>query len=52
MDLTVSQPSFSHQIMKYGVVLVIKDRQIDASEKVSSQGDEYKFISGMAVYDR
>ncbi len=57
MDLTVlntASPFLSHQVLKYGVALAIKDRHIYRRfrEGVISGYDEYKFISGMAVYDR
>lgn len=43
-----------HQVMKYGISLVIKDRVIyrQFREKTISDYDEYKFVSGMSVYDR
>ena len=52
--LNTASPFLRHQVMKYGVALVIKERQIYRRfrEGVISGYDEYKFISGMAVYDR
>lgn len=57
IDLTVlntASPFLRHQVMKYGVALAIKDRHIYRKfrEDVIAGYDEYKFISGMAVYDR
>lgn len=42
-----------HQIMKYGIPLIIKDRDVYMRfrEKTISDYDEYKFVSGMYVYD-
>lgn len=42
-----------HQVMKYGIPLVIKDRNVYMRfrEKTISDYDEYKFVSGMYVYD-
>lgn len=57
IDLVVlngASPFLRHQVMKYGVPLEVKDRILyrEFREKVISGYDEYKFISGMAVYDR
>ena len=43
-----------HQVMKYGVPIVIKDRNSYRRfrEKTISDCDEYKFVSGMNIYDR
>ena len=42
-----------HQIMKYGIPLIIKDRDVYMRfrEKTISDYDEYKFVSGIYVYD-
>lgn len=42
-----------HQVMKYGSPLVVKDRNVYMRfrEKTISDYDEYKFVSGMYVYD-
>lgn len=42
-----------HQIMNYGIPLIIKDELIYRRfrEKTISDYDEYKFISGMNIYD-
>ena len=44
----------SHQVMKYGIPLTIKDRKTYGRfrEKTISDYEEYKFISGMNIYDR
>jgi uncharacterized protein len=57
IDLIVLNTASSflrHQVMKYGVALAIKDQHIyrQFRECVISGYDEYKFISGMMVYDR
>ena len=43
-----------HQVLKYGVPVIIKDREayFHFREKTMANYDEYKFVSGMAVYDR
>lgn len=43
-----------HQVLKGGVPIIIKERQMYYSfrEKTMADYDEYKFVSGMAVYDR
>ncbi len=43
-----------HQVMKHKIPLVIKDRIAyrNFREKTISDYDEYKYISGMNVYDR
>ena len=52
--LNRASPFLRHQVMKYGVALAIKDRHIyrQFREGVISGYDEYKFISGLAIYDR
>jgi len=52
--LNSASPFLRHQVMKYGVALTIKDQHIyrQFRECVISGYDEYKFISGMMVYDR
>ncbi|OGW40696.1 MAG: hypothetical protein A2Y97_07555 [Nitrospirae bacterium RBG_13_39_12] len=44
----------THQVMKYGIPLTIKDRNIYGRfrEKTITDYQEYKFVSGMNVYDR
>ena len=51
--LNTASAFLRHQVMKYGVALVIKDQDVyrHFREDVISGYDEYKFISGMAVYD-
>lgn len=43
-----------HQVMKYGIPLAIKDRvgYQRFREKTISDFEEYKFVSGMDLYDR
>jgi len=43
-----------HQVLKYGAPVVIRDREeyYRFREKAMANYDEYKFVSGMAVYDR
>jgi hypothetical protein len=43
-----------HQVMKTGIPLIIKDRKIFQRfrERTISDYDEYKFVSGMNIYDR
>jgi hypothetical protein len=52
--LNTASPLLKHQVMKYGIALAIKDRHIYRKfrESVISAYDEYKFISGIMVYDR
>jgi hypothetical protein len=42
-----------HQVMKYGISVVIKDRNVyrHFREKTISDYDEYKYVSGMSIYD-
>jgi uncharacterized protein len=51
--LNTASPLLRHQVMKHGVALTIKDRNSyrQFREVVISGYDEYKFISGMSVYD-
>jgi predicted nucleotidyltransferase len=51
--LNTASAFLRHQVMKYGIALLIKDQDIyrHFREDVISRYDEYKFISGMAVYD-
>ena len=56
IDLVVlngASPFLRHQVMKYGVPLEVKDRVLyrEFREKVISEYDDYKYISGMAAYD-
>ena len=43
-----------HQVMKTGSPLIIKDKNIFQRfrERTISDYDEYKFVSGMNIYDR
>lgn len=43
-----------HQIMKNGFSVIIKDREANCRfrEQAMTNYDEYKFVSGMVVYDR
>lgn len=43
-----------HQVMKYGVEVIVKDSNIlrEFREKVIRDYDEYKYVSGMNKYDR
>ncbi len=52
--LNSASPFLRHQVMKYGITLIVKDRFTyrQFREKTISDYDEYKFISGMNVYDR
>lgn len=52
--LNNAPPFLRHQIMKNRVILTIKDMAVYAKfrEKTISDYDEYKYISGMNVYDR
>ena len=52
--LNNAPPFLKHQIMKNRVILTIKDMAVYAKfrEKTISDYDEYKYISGMNVYDR
>lgn len=52
--LNDASPLLLHQVMKKRRPLIIKDnlRYRDFRERVISKYDEYKFISGMSVYDR
>lgn len=57
IDLVVlnnSSPLLQHQVMKNRHPLIIKDPSIyrQFRERVIVAYDEYKFISGMSVYDR
>ncbi|MBI5049283.1 MAG: nucleotidyltransferase domain-containing protein [Nitrospirae bacterium] len=42
-----------HQVMKYGIPLAVKDHYIYTKfrEKTITDYDEYKYVSGMYVYD-
>ena len=56
VDLTVlnrASAFLRHQVMKYGFFLLIKDRSTYAHfrEKTIYDYQEYKFLSGMHVYD-
>ncbi len=44
----------SHQVMKYGIPLIIKDgiTYMRFREQTISDYDEYKFVSGMNIYAR
>ena len=52
--LNNASPLLKHQVMKNKINLAIKDRNLFVKfrEKTISEYDEYKFISGMNVYDR
>ena len=52
--LNNAPPFLRHQIMKNRVILTIKDMAAYTRfrEKTISDYDEYKYISGMNVYDR
>lgn len=52
--LNNAPPFLRHQIMKNRVILTIKDMAVYAKfrERTISDYDEYKYISGMNVYDR
>ena len=57
VDMTVlngSSAFLRHQVMKYGIPLTIKDRFIYTRfrEKTIADYDEYKYISGLSIYDR
>jgi len=57
VDLTVlnrASAFLRHQVMKYGIFLLIKDRSIYGRfrEKTIYDYQEYQFLSGMHVYDR
>jgi len=43
-----------HQVMKYGIPIIIKDGIVYAKfrEKTISDYDEYKYVAGMSRYDR
>jgi len=43
-----------HQVLKHGVPIVLKDRETyyRFRERTMADYDEYKFVSGMIVYDR
>lgn len=43
-----------HQVMKYGASLIVKDRDVYRKfrEKTISDYQEYKYVSGMNLYDR
>lgn len=43
-----------HQVLKHGVPVIIKDRETyyRFRERTMADYDEYKFVSGTAVYDR
>jgi uncharacterized protein len=51
--LNTASAFLRHQVMKTGIPLIIKDKNIFQRfrEKTISDYDEYKFVSGMNVYD-
>lgn len=51
--LNTASALLRHQIMKHGISLVIKNRNVYSRfrGKTISDYDEYKFISGMHIYD-
>ncbi len=51
--LNKASPFLRHQVMKSRIVLTLKDRTIYRRfrEKTISDYDEYKYISGMNLYD-
>ena len=52
--LNTASAFLRHQVMKTGIPLIIKDRKIFQRfrERTISDYDEYKFVSGMNIYDR
>lgn len=52
--LNESSALLRHQVLKYGVPVIIKDMEAyyRFREKTIANYDEYKFVSGMTVYDR
>lgn len=52
--LNMASSFLRHQVMKYGKPIIIKDRELYVKfrEKTISDYDEYKYISGMDIYDR
>ncbi len=51
--LNSASPLLRHQVMKYGLQLVVKDRDVYTlfRENTIADYDEYKYISGMNIYD-
>ena len=51
--LNTASAFMKHQVLKYGKPLFIKDRLTHANfrEKLFNEYEEYKYISGMSVYD-
>lgn len=51
--LNTASPFLKHQIMKYGILLEIKDRLSyrQFRERLISEYQEYKYISSMEIYD-
>jgi predicted nucleotidyltransferase len=51
--LNNASPFLRHQVMKHGVSVLIKDREIYTNfrERTISDYDEYKYVSGLNIYD-
>jgi len=51
--LNTASAFLRHQVMKYGIPVVVKDSILfrQFRERTISDYDEYKFVSGMGVYD-
>jgi predicted nucleotidyltransferase len=51
--LNTASAFLRHQVMKTGIPLIIKDKDIFQRfrEKTITDYDEYKYISGMNIYD-
>jgi len=52
--LNTASAFLRHEVMRNGIPLIIKDRDTYRRfrEKTISDYDEYKFVSGMNIYDR
>jgi len=52
--LNTASAFLRHQVMKTGIPLIIKEKNIfqHFREKTISDYDEYKYVSGMNIYDR
>ena len=51
--LNTASPFLKHQVLKYGKPLLIKDNIVHAEfrERLFTEYEEYKYISGMTMYD-
>lgn len=51
--LNNASPLLRHQVVKYGIRLIIKDEALynRFREKTITDYDEYKYVSGMSIYD-